>query len=52
MADYIQSRNEARIKEIVLQSWLYKSLPDSLQFVCSEDCSTCRCIFDVFSGGR
>ena len=33
-----------------LQSWLYNSLSASLQFVFSENCSTCRCIFDVFMG--
>ena len=34
-----------------LQPWLYKSLPASLRFVFSENCSTCRCIFGVFGGG-
>ena len=33
-----------------LQTWLYKSLSASLQFVFSENCSTCRCIFDVSWG--
>ena len=30
-----------------LQPWLYRS-PVSFQLVFSENCSTCRCIFDVF----
>ena len=34
-----------------LQPWLYKSLSASLQLVFSENCFTCRCIFDVFMGG-
>lgn len=29
-----------------LQTWFYKAV--CLQFVFSEDCSTCRCIFDMF----
>ena len=33
-----------------LQPWLYKSLSASLQLVFSENCSTSRCIFDVFMG--
>ena len=33
-----------------LQRWLDNSLSASLQFVFSENCSTCRCIFDVFMG--
>ena len=33
-----------------LQPWLCKSLSASLQFVFSENYSTCRCIFDVLMG--
>ena len=34
-----------------LQPWLYRSPPASFQFVFSENCSTCRCILDMFMGG-
>ena len=34
-----------------LQPWLYKSLSSSLPSVLSENCSACRCIFDVFMEG-
>ena len=33
-----------------LQPWLYRSPYASFQVVFSENCSTCRCIFDVFVG--
>ena len=33
-----------------LQPWLYSN-PSSFQFVFSENCSTCRCIFNVFLVG-
>ena len=31
-----------------LQPWLYQNLSASLQFIFSENCSTCWCMFDVF----
>ena len=33
------------------QPWLYRNLSASFQLVCSENYSTCRCIFDLFMGG-
>lgn len=34
-----------------LQPWLYRSPSASFQLVFSENCSTCRCSFDVFVEG-
>ena len=36
--------------EYFLYPWLYRHSA-SLQIVFGEDCSTCRCIFDIFMGG-
>ena len=33
-----------------LQPWLYRGLSANLHLVLSENCVTCRCIFDVFLG--
>ena len=33
------------------QLWLYRSPSASFQLVFSENCSTCRCTFDVFVEG-
>ena len=37
--------------DATLQTWLHGSHSASLQLVFSEDCATCRCVFDVFLVG-
>ena len=36
----------------LLQLWLYKRSSARFQWILCENCSTCRCIFDVLVGGR
>lgn len=36
--------------EAFVQVWVYKNSSASFQLVFCENCSTCRCVFDVFVG--